>query len=105
MEKTVINAFHPDYVKTYEPNLMQHFRTASAYKKASATLSDNVEEIRKTDPSYGYIGLGKEPRDIKAPKMMKRKKPAAEITAELIERLKPRSYHTFAKAGTPKGKK
>ena len=84
--KEVINAFHKDYIKTHEPNLMQHFRTASAYKKASATLSSNVEEIRKTDETYGYIGIGKVPRDIKAPKMMKRPK------------LEPKEFHVFAKA-------
>ena len=84
--KQVINAFHKDYIKTHEPNLMQHFRIASAYKKASSTLSDNVEEIRKTDPSYGFIGIGKEPRDIKAPKMMKRPK------------LEPKEFHVFARA-------
>ena len=84
--KETINAFHKDYVKTHEPELMKHFRTASAYKKASATLSNNVEEIRKTDESYGYIGIGKVPREIKAPKMMKRPK------------LEPKEFHVFAKA-------
>jgi hypothetical protein len=27
---TIINAFHPDYMKTYEPNFMQFFRTLEA---------------------------------------------------------------------------
>jgi hypothetical protein len=27
---SVINAFHPDYMKTYEPNFMKFFRTLEA---------------------------------------------------------------------------
>lgn len=106
MERTVINAFHKDYVKTYEPTLMQQFRTASANKKASMTLTEHVEEVRKTKPSHGTVfGITEKAISVAPKEMMKRKKPAAEITEELIERLKPRSYHTYAKAGTPKGKK
>lgn len=84
-DKQIINAFHKDYVKTYEPDLMQHFRLASAGKKTSMTLSAQVEEIRKTNPSYGYVGMGEVPRDIKAPKMMR-------------PNLKPKEFHVYSKA-------
>ena len=87
MKKEVINAFHPMYVKTHEPDLMKHFRLASAGKKASMTLSDHVEEMRKVDPAHGYLGISKTPREMKPPKMMKRPS------------LKPKEFHVYAKAG------
>ena len=54
-----INAFHPDYIKTHEPDLMKNFRTNEANREVAIT--------------------------------------------EKKKKLAPREYHTFAKAGLPKG--
>jgi hypothetical protein len=61
MTQQTINAFHPDYIKVYQPNLMKDFRTAEANRKAALTLSQHVTEQRKINPLHGYVDLT--PRD------------------------------------------
>lgn len=50
-----INAFHPDYVKTYMPEFLTGLRLESKQTKAGQTLSQHVEKKRKTVPSHGTI--------------------------------------------------
>lgn len=109
----VINAFHPDYMKTYEPNFMKEFRTHEANRQAAATLSEYVEKTRKKKPSHGTLyGISNKvmPVHMSRPKeMMSRKKgremTMGEITNELIDRLKKKDFYVYSKAGMPKGKK
>lgn len=55
-----INAFHPDYVKTYAPQFLASFRTVDANKRASMTLSKHVTDVRKAKPMHGFIaGISK----------------------------------------------
>jgi len=57
---TVINAFHPDYVKTYMPEFLTDLRTESRQTKAGQTLSAYVEETRKQKPMHGTLsGISK----------------------------------------------
>ena len=95
MKKEIINAFHPDYMKTHEPDFMKPFRTADANKRMAMTMSDHIEKLRETNPAVGYLNISKVPREIKTPKMMKPKK------VDLI----PKEFHIYQKAGMPKDKK
>jgi hypothetical protein len=61
MTQPIINAFHPDYIKVHQPDLMKEFRTAEANRKAALTLSNHVTEQRKINPLHGYVDLT--PRD------------------------------------------
>ena len=72
MTQQTINAFHPDYVKTHDPDLMKHFRTVEANRKAAETLSKRVTALRKENPMHGYVDLA------------------------------PREFHVYQKAGAPK---
>lgn len=73
-----MNAFHPDYMKTFEPTFMDAFRTHEARRSAAETLAKYVEKKRKTNPNYGYVhGVTKVP-------------------------LEMREFHVYAKAGMPK---
>jgi hypothetical protein len=45
----MINVFHPDYIKTHEPQLMKSFRTSEANRQVAETLTKK----RKTGPSHG----------------------------------------------------
>jgi hypothetical protein len=57
---TVINAFHPDYVKTYMPQFLTDLRTESRQTAAGQTLSNYVEETRKQKPMHGTLsGISK----------------------------------------------
>ena len=91
----VINAFHPDYVKTYHPNLMDDFRTLNKNKQRSDSLTNHVEKMRETVPSHGTVfGVSETSVSISPKQMMKRPK---------LERTE---FHIFNKAGMPKkGKK
>lgn len=58
----MINAFHPDYVKTHMPEFLTGLRLESKQTKAGQTLSQHVETKRKTSPSHGTIhGISKNP--------------------------------------------
>jgi len=113
MSKPVINAFHPDYMKTHEPNFMKEFRTHEANRQAAASLTNYVEKLRKKKPSHGTLyGISKKVLPVHAtrPKeMMSHKKgremTMAEVTNELIDKLKRKDFHVYAKAGTPKEKR
>jgi hypothetical protein len=76
----MVNAFHPDYIKTHEPKLMKSFRTIEANRQAAETLTKHVAKKRKTDPLHGFLhGIQKA-------------RPSIDV--------KP--FHIYSKAGMPK---
>lgn len=82
-KKFVINAFHPDYVKTYHPDLMSGIRTES------------------TQYVNGVINGGKS----------KKAREAKNVAANTVNTkskkidLSVKDYYTYSKAGMPKGVK
>ena len=119
----IINAFHPDFVKTHMPKFMDAFRTADARRQSSETLSGYVTEKRKTTPSHGHLaGISKVQRetvpnqkfrDIASfPKTresqlslrrgadMPMDEVRAELTAAQKAKIAPKEFHMFSKAGT-----
>jgi hypothetical protein len=87
---TVINAFHPDFMKTYYPDFTKEFRTVEANQKARlANPVKKAKRIRKPKVNY------KVPKEVKT-----RNDRLAEIKKNILG-VKP--FHTFAKAGMPKG--
>jgi hypothetical protein len=50
-----INAFHPDYVKTYHPEFLESMRIESRQTAAGRTLSQFVDETRKKKPMHGTL--------------------------------------------------
>lgn len=96
----VINAFHPDYMKTYAPRFLDDLRTHQASREQSVKQSKVVERERSSGKSPGtihHMGSGKTGTNV--PAHMHRRSPK-----ELI-RLAVREFHTYAKAGMPKGVK
>lgn len=60
-KKEVINAFHPDYVKTYHPEFLEYFRLLSIQVRCGQSMTRYVKRKRKTTPSHGTVfGLSKE---------------------------------------------
>ena len=94
-----MNAFHPDYARTYHPELFESLRTESRQTKAGQTLSSYVDKKRETSPSHGTIqGISKKiiPHHVHRPKQMmkmpilskqQQRMTMQEVTAELIEKL------------------
>jgi hypothetical protein len=98
---TVINAFHPDYMKTHEPNFMKDLRTNQANREQSAKQSKVIDRERAAGKSPGtihHMGSGKTGTIL--PAHMHRKAPKK---LEIIK-LTVREFHTYAKAGMPKKK-
>lgn len=76
----VVNAFHPDYVKTYMPEFLSSLKVESMYKQKGEALSKSVSKTR-SEGRTTYID-----------------------TQGIA--LAPKEFHTFSKAGMPKkGKK
>jgi len=101
----VINAFHPDYVKTHMKEFTASIMVQNKHKLSSQHMTEYTEELRKTNPSLGTIHHMVKPLHVmRAPEMMRPKK----TTKERVD-LAPREFKVFSRAGTanvtPKGKK
>ena len=87
----VMNAFHPDYIKTFYPDLMKDFRTVQA----------NQEERKVKEPRK----VIRKPRaSVKIPKTGINTKSEQRMTMEEVkaEILKRTNFYTFSRAGAPK---
>ena len=92
---TVINAFHPDYIKTYYPDFTREFRTVEANQKERLAIHGKVKpKKKKPKPKMNY----KIPKQVIKPKNEKLEQPKRNI-------LDMKTFHTFAKAGLPRGVK
>lgn len=89
----VINAFHPDYIKTHEPDLMKEFRThlANREEREEKKLKVNRKPLKTVTKSLS-VKISKEQARLN---LEKRK----QMT------LAPKDFHIFNKAGMPKGVK
>lgn len=89
----VINAFHPDYVKTYMPEVMKDFRTHAANREERVEKKLKVKKTPlKTVTKSLSVKISKEQARLD----LQRKKELA---------LKPRDFNYFSGAGMPKGVK
>lgn len=87
---TIINAFHPDFMKTYYPDFTKEFRTVDANQKARLANPVKVKRKRvRVKKNY------KVPKEVKP-----RNEQLAEIKKNILG---VKYYHTFSKAGVPRG--
>lgn len=82
----MINAFHPEYMKTYEPNFWKSIFVNEGKSKA---MSEIVSSVRQKNPKHGtLLGISSKPTPVS---------------------LKPLDFMIYSKAGTKgtkaKGKK
>ena len=91
----IINAFHPDYVKTYHPNLMNDLRIESRQTKNGQAMTKHVAKVRETNPSHGTV-FGISNKVAPTPSHVHR---AKSVSLEL------KQFHVYAKAGPVKIKK
>lgn len=76
---TIINAFHPDYMKTHQPNFWKEFKRNA---ENSAKTTEAVHKLRKERPSHGTV-FG--------------------VTSKSVS-LKPLEFLVYSRAGNPKKK-
>lgn len=79
----VINAFHPDYVKTYMPEFMSSIRL-EATQKANGVASGQKAKATREAKNAGAFTTNTKSKKVD---------------------LAVKQYYTFAKAGMPKGVK
>ena len=84
---TIINAFHPDYMKTYYPDFTKEFRTVAA----------NQEERKINEPRKH---IKKPITSVKVPKTGVQSSRPRNMTMEEVkaELLKVTTFHVYSKA-------
>jgi len=92
----VINAFHPDYVKTYMPHFLTELRIDSRQTKNGQMMTQYVEKVRKTKPSHGTLfGISDKVTSATVPAHVHRYLPRT-VSTSVTE------FHIYSKAGMPK---
>lgn len=103
MKPEIINAFHPDYVKTYHPELLSDMRVSAKKEEAGKNVSKYLNKRRETEPSHGTIfGLSDKEVSLKPKKMMTKPAHVHRPKQKLEDALKPTEFHIYQKAGAPK---
>jgi len=96
MTQETINAFHPDYVKTYMPHFLTELRIDSRQTKNGQMMTQYVEKTRKTKPSHGTLfGISDKVTSVTVPAHMHRYLPKT-VSTSVTE------FHIYSKAGMPK---
>lgn len=123
MSKEVINAFHPDFVKTYLPDILKDQINSS---NNSARRTEQITEARKTIPNYGSMTgafskhkprkekpsdtiVGRKMTMMEAHNAMVDEINKKKLTTKQRVELAPKEFKIYSRAGTanvkPKGKK
>jgi hypothetical protein len=108
---TVINAFHPDYVKTHMPEFMAHVKQQNKYEISSQNMANLTVRKRIQSVKKPLHVMRAPERDMTMAEVMdelaemKRKKLSAKQRIDLA----PKDFKIYSRAGTanvtPKGKK
>ena len=86
---TIINAFHPDYIKTYHPEMLSSIRTEET-QKANGVRSGGIAKATRESVNKSAFTISQFPK--------------TKAKVKKVD-LKPKDYFTFQKAGMPKGVK
>lgn len=84
----IINAFHPDYIKTYHPELLSSIK-AEEVQKAHGVVNGARAKATRESANKGAFTISKFPK----------------TKAKARVNLAPTDFHVFSKAGMPKGVK
>jgi hypothetical protein len=108
---SVINGFHPDYVKTHMPEFMAHVKQQNKYEISSQNMANLTVRKRIQSVKKPLHVMRAPERDMTMAEVMdelaemKRKKLSAKQRIDLA----PRDFNIYSRAGTanvtPKGKK
>jgi hypothetical protein len=84
----VINAFHPDYVKTYMPELLSSIKLEGT-QKANGVINGGKSKATREAVNKGAFTISQFPK----------------TKAKSRVNLEPTDFRVFSKAGAPKGAK
>ena len=96
----VINAFHPDYIKTYHPEFMTSMRIASAQHAQGVINGGKSKATRENKHGKTVNTINVFPKTQSVQRTMEKAK--SRIDMEELKRkiLAPTEFFTYSKAGT-----
>lgn len=106
MTNQTINAFHPDYVKTYMPEFLSTIRTES-FQYSNGVINGGKSKASreaKKGKTVNTININQTAKD-SAQRVLEKARNRAAFEAKKKAMLDVKQYFTFAKAGLPKGVK
>lgn len=106
---TIINAFHPDYIKTYHPEFMTAIRIESTQHANGVIAGGKSKAKRESVQGKSVNTIDRFPKTQSVQRTLEKAKSKADMEALKKKILAPTEFFTYSKAGaanvTPKGKK
>ena len=101
----VINAFHPDYIKTYHPELLTTIKLESTQHANGVIAGGKSKATREHKQGKTVNTINKFPKTESVQRTLEKAQSAASLAALKKKILAPTEFHMFSKAGMPKGVK
>ena len=106
MTQPTINAFHPDYVKTYMPEFLSNIRIESTQYSNGVINGGKSKASReaKKGKTVNSINANQAAKE-SVQRVLEKAQSRAALEAKKKSMLDVKQYFTFARAGLPKGVK
>jgi hypothetical protein len=101
----VINAFHPDYIQTYHPEMMVAIKLESTQHANGVINGGKSKATREHKQGKTVNTINKFPKTESVQRTLEKAQSAASLEALKKKILAPTEFHMFSKAGMPKGVK
>lgn len=101
----VINAFHPDYVKTYHPEFLTTIRTESSQHAHGVINGGKSKATREAKRGKTVNTINVFPKTESVKRTLEKSQSKAAMEEKKRKMLAVTEFHTFSKAGMPKGVK
>ena len=101
----VINAFHPDYVKTYMPEFLATIRLEATQKANGVVNGGKSKAKRESVHGKTVNSINVFPKTQSVQRTIEKRLTKAQLDAKKKELLDVKHFFTFAKAGMPTGVK
>lgn len=97
---TTINAFHPDYIKTYHPELLTSIKLESTQHANGVIAGGKAKATREHKKGKTAFTINKFPKTQSAQRTIEKAKSKASLEALKQRILSVTEFHMFSKAGT-----
>ena len=98
----IINAFHPDYIKTYHPEFMTDMRIASAQHAQGVINGGKSKAKRESVHGQNVDSIDRFPKTQSVIRTIDKAKSKAAMDEKKRKLLAVTDFYTFSKAGMPK---
>lgn len=95
----VINAFHPDYIKTYHPDMLTSIKLESI-QHANGVISGGKAKAKRESVNKGAFSIAKFPKTQSVQRTLEKKQSKEALEEKKRKMLAVTEFHMFSKAGT-----